>query len=159
MTRVLFVCTGNTCRSPMAEAILKNHLPNVEVKSAGVYAMDGSAASENTIKVLAEEGILFNQHQSAMMNEQLVNWTSYILTMTLSHKAAVLSMYPAAAGKTYTLKEFAGESGNPDIMDPFGGPLMSYRDTYKELNEMIRKITPILQKDYKGDHNGGETEL
>ncbi|MBY0123248.1 low molecular weight protein arginine phosphatase [Bacillus sp. S/N-304-OC-R1] len=124
----------------MAEAILRSMgIPGVEVKSAGVYAFDGNDASEHTRKVLAEEGIDID-HRAAMLNESLVEWTSYIFTMTESHKAAVIRMYPHASEKTFTLKEFADHSGDMDIIDPFGGSLEVYRKTFIEMKAAISDI-------------------
>ena len=91
--------------------------------------------------------ILFNSHQASLLNDTLVNWTSYIITMTASHKAAVISMFPDAAGKTFTLKEFAIGNSEGDMADPFGGPIEQYRHTYNEMNDMIIKMIHRLQKE------------
>jgi protein arginine phosphatase len=103
---VLFVCTGNTCRSPMAEALLREKgKGKFNVKSAGVYAGNGAVMSSNASKALSERKIK-DTHQSQAVSDYLISWADLILTMTENHKYALVNKWPSAVNKTYTLKEY-----------------------------------------------------
>lgn len=137
---ILFVCTGNTCRSPMAAALFKHlsHSDQLNVQSAGVFAIDGSDASDFAKEALVEKGIACD-HNSALLNDGHIEWASIVLTMTNSHKQAVIDRFPHAGRKTFTLSEYVGSSSQ-DIMDPFGGNLDVYRLTRDDLEHLIKKL-------------------
>lgn len=141
---ILFVCTGNTCRSPIAEALLKSqNMDDLEVRSAGIYATDGGAISRNSQLVLEQEMIPF-AHSSSAINESLVDWADLILTMTASHKHAIILGFPQAISKVYMYKEFVTPNDIKDVSDPYGGDLNTYESTFRELqvltNELVNKL-------------------
>jgi len=144
---IYFICTGNTCRSPMAEALFqfKNN-PGMEARSAGIYAMDDGDISRNTKQVIQEAGIEFT-HNSRQLNEQDVRWADLILTMTSAHKQMVMQAFPFAADKIFTLKEYVRPYGSHDVSDPFGGDLQMYRQTFQELATLNEELHSKLSEE------------
>jgi protein arginine phosphatase len=129
----------------MAEAILKSRgLQGIEVRSAGVFAANGGQASAHAKQVLEENGIT-HEHTSSVLTEELAGWADLILTMTSGHKWNVVSMFEGAESKTFTLTEFAGKPAG-EILDPFGGSLEIYRETFNELKKHIGQIINKLEK-------------
>lgn len=142
MKRILFVCTGNTCRSPMAEYLLRHKAGDrFEVRSAGLATLDGMEASEYTKQVLAEKLGLSVEHRSQMITPDLVNWADVIFTMTRSHAEALKSQFPEHAEIIRIFKEINGsEDQSTDICDPYGGPKEAYEETYRELELLVERL-------------------
>ncbi len=102
---ILFVCTGNTCRSPMAEAMLESKTNKFKTKSAGIYASPGSPVSNGTKEVLSDANIKLD-HASKQVTQKLIDWADVVLTMTHEHKQLLRKEFPSNQSKYYTLKEY-----------------------------------------------------
>lgn len=137
---IYFICTGNTCRSPLAEALLNHeNMPDVTAKSAGIHAMEGLPISVHSAQLLAEAGITHKETSNELTPEDM-QWADLVLTMTWGHRDYLHSRYPEMKENIFTLKEYVGAPGGPDVHDPFGGSLDTYRTTFKELEELIQAV-------------------
>ncbi|MFW5980419.1 MAG: ribose 5-phosphate isomerase B [Halanaerobiaceae bacterium] len=156
MPTILFVCTGNTCRSPMAEYLLKDLIKNKQngwkVKSAGINALPGMGVNEKVNKVLAEEGIKTKNHKTSRITPELLEDVSIILTMTAVQKD-LLSKMLEQEDKVFTLKEFVGNYEDINISDPYGQNLAVYRDLKKELKEILKNLILDLEYYFKEKGN------
>jgi len=151
--KILFVCTGNTCRSVMAQGLLKNMLreegiKDVKVSSAGTAALSSYGIYGILEKVLKEEDIEISNHKPIQVTAEIVKDADLVLVMEKRHKEAILEMAPEVENRVFLLKEFAGEKENLDIPDPIGQPEEAYRSRLQEIKEYLLKILEKIKKDW-----------
>ena len=150
MKTILFVCTANICRSPMAAALVRDRIAKagldaeVQVLSAGVWAETGGRASSGATAVLRSRGIDLAPHRSQPLTPALLKEANIILVMEEAHRRSIFYMAPEVLAKVYLLAEMAG--GHDDVPDPYGGTIQEYADTADELTTLIDKGLPKILK-------------
>ena len=161
---VLFVCSGNTCRSPLAEGVARSLLQNesreFEVSSAGTFAMDGGCASSGSLEVARENGLDLESFTTQRLTSEVLDRADLVLVMEPGHRSGVLGLSPVADTKTWLLGEVSGHRGpEAAVADPFGGSLDSYRRTFQKIAKLIREGLPRILElaERKAQHSQGES--
>ena len=154
---ILFVCTGNTCRSPLAENFLKKLLAGkarrrIEVSSAGLTALPGSPPSFHSLRVALENSISLEEHQARLVTSEHVEQADLIVVMEPGHRKQLLDLYPHASEKIYLLRHFARYgSRERGIHDPYGLNLEAYRFCFEDMKECIQSLHEWLLKAGQGE--------
>jgi len=147
---ILFVCTGNTCRSPMAEGIFQERFQKFskyKVSSAGLHANPKSPASQQTLQILDKRGVDFSDFRSQQLDVELVNEADYIFCMAQHHKDSILLSVPDSKIKVYLLSELIDKSLSRDIFDPYGMDMKAYEEVETQLDEAISNILDFISSD------------
>ncbi len=147
MRKILFICNGNTCRSPMAEGLLKHMAQGralqVQAISAGLNVSD-TAANDNAISAGAEHDVDLSHHVPQELDDALVGEVDLLLTMEGCQKKRVAAEFPQARDKVHTLLEFVGEPG--DVRDPIDGSLDDYRARARQIMQAIQGLIDKLSR-------------
>lgn len=143
MDKMIFICTGNTCRSPMCEAFFRLHDGTARLglaaESAGLFTADGLPASENAVIAARERGATLEGHTSRRLTAQIAADARYLVCMTSAHYDRLLERYPQYADKIFTLDK-------TDLGDPFGGDLETYRRSAAQLDEAVERLIERLEE-------------
>jgi glycine hydroxymethyltransferase len=151
MKTILFLCTGNVCRSPMAEGLFRHAVKGrgeFRVLSAGIGAVDGQPPTDHSVRAMRDIGIDISQQRSRALTAELVKSADLILGMTHSHTDTVALLYPKAAEKTFLLREFDDtlEAYEKDISDPIGSPFYNYVECRDQIEQGIVTLLKFMEQ-------------
>ncbi|MDT8306276.1 MAG: low molecular weight protein arginine phosphatase [Anaerolineae bacterium] len=147
MPHILFICTANICRSPVAEGLLRQRLQEsgldaYEVSSAGTWAQLRRGAASTSITLMAERDIDISSHRAREVSAEVLEEADLILCMESGHAEALRVEFPEAAERIYLLSEMSG--GNQSISDPYGGPVLGYARMIDEVSFLIDAGLPRI---------------
>ena len=155
MYEILIICTGNICRSPMAEGLLYHMLPDtlkgtVVVRSAGTNAYDGLEAEPFAVRALLDRGIDISSHRSRVIDDIMLADADLILTMEQMHREYVRQLLPSGAGHVHLLSDFEPQQEGQEVPDPYGGSLETYKCCARTIATYLEWVVDHLQKKIQG---------
>lgn len=142
MKRILFICTGNVCRSPMAEGLMRARVPGawkteLDISSAGTFGWDGQPASSLGVSVMKDLDIDTTNHRARVLTPELVDGADLIVVMEQAHRDEIVRISPGSEEKIVIMGALDPKRGNPDIMDPIGGDRETYARTRDEIDRLV----------------------
>lgn len=151
--RILFVCTGNSCRSVMAQGLMRQAFQQagidaIQVESAGVFAIDGMSPTRETLRVLQDVGIDCASHRARTLTPEIAQGADLIFVMEQFQADEVIRRAPNAKDKVHLLKPYglapADAGNNPNIPDPIGKPLEVYEVCFADIREAVERVAKSL---------------
>jgi protein-tyrosine-phosphatase len=143
--KILFVCTGNTCRSPMAEGLAREILGHeIQLESAGIAALNGDLASPQALEVLRGRGIDLSSHRARRVTIEMLADIDWIIPMTTEQEKRLKAMFPEYSKRIKRLGSWSTKAENSDILDPWGGTVEVYRKSAEGIEFLIRELKKSL---------------